>query len=73
MMIGEIGCATVGGDKVEWIREMDRQLRTRFGRFQSVVWFEAAKEADWRMMSSPQVLDASRAVFLRQHYRRGES
>jgi len=73
IMIGEIGCATVGGDKVEWIRDMDRQLRGRFNRFQGVVWFEASKEADWRMLSSPQVLAASRAVFSRQHYRRGES
>ncbi len=73
IMIGEIGCASVGGDKVAWIRDMDRQLRGNFKRFQGVVWFEAAKEADWRMMSSPEVLAASRAVFLRQHYRRGES
>lgn len=73
IMIGEIGCATVGGDKVEWIRDMDRQLRGPFKRFQGLVWFEAAKEADWRMLSSPQVLAASRAVFSRQHYRRGES
>ena len=73
MMIGEIGCATAGGDKAAWIRDMDRELRGRFGRIQGVVWFEAAKEADWRLVSSPQVLAASRAVFARQHYRRGES
>lgn len=73
IMIGEIGCASVGGDKVEWMRDMDRQLRGRFKRIQGVVWFEAQKEADWRMVSSPEVLAASRAVFSRQYYRRGES
>jgi hypothetical protein len=73
LMIGEVGSASVGGDKVAWIKDMDRQLRGRFKRIQGVVWFEAAKEADWRMVSSPEVLAASRAMWLRQHYRRGES
>ena len=73
VMIGEIGCATAGGDKVAWIRDMDKQLRGPFRRIQGVVWFEAAKEADWRMMSSPQVVAVSRAVLQQPHYRRGES
>ncbi len=73
LMIGEIGCATVGGDKVSWMRDMDKQLRTKFTRVQSVVWFEAAKEADWRMLSSPQSASWSREMWTQRYYRRGES
>ena len=51
-MIGEIGCATVGGNKAHWIADMDKQLRGPFRKFSGIVWFEAAKEADWRMVSS---------------------
>ena len=73
LMIGEIGCATVGGDKVAWMRDMDKQLRTKFTRVQSVVWFEAAKEADWRMLSSPDAAAWSREMWTQRYYRRGES
>ena len=73
LMIGEIGCATVGGDKVAWMRDMDKQLRTKFKRVQSVVWFEAAKEADWRMLSSPDAAAWSRQMWTQRYYRRGES
>lgn len=72
LMIGEIGCATVGGDKARWIADMDKQLRGDFRRFSGVVWFEAAKEADWRMISSPEVLRTARTVWQKDHYRRGE-
>lgn len=69
LMIGETACATVGGDKAAWMRDMDRQLRTRFRKFQGLVWFEAEKEAVWRMSSVP---DVSRAIWSRTYYRRGE-
>jgi hypothetical protein len=73
VMIGEVGCASVGGDKEAWIRDMDKQLRGPFRKIQGVVWFEAAKEADWRMVSSPDVIAASRAMWAKPHFRRGES
>jgi beta-mannanase len=72
LMIGEVASATTGGDKAAWIREMDKALRSRFHRVQGVVWFEAQKEADWRMTSSPAVLTASRSVWDQNYYRRGE-
>lgn len=72
LIVGETGCATTGGDKAGWIRDMDRSLRTRFPKFQGVVWFEAQKEADWRMASSPASREASRAVWRQNYYRRGE-
>jgi hypothetical protein len=52
---------------------MDRTLRSKFSKIQGVVWFDAQKEADWRMASSPASLSASRAVWQQRYYRRGES
>ena len=72
LMIGEIGCATVGGDKARWMRDMDKQLRGPFRKVSGVIWFEAAKEADWRMGSSPATLSAARQIWIKDHYRRGE-
>lgn len=72
LMIGEIGCATVGGDKAKWMLDMDKQLRGAFRKVSGVVWFEAAKEADWRMGSSPATLSAARKIWIQDHYRRGE-
>lgn len=72
LMIGEIGCATVGGNKVRWMADMDRQLRGPFRKFASVVWFEAAKEADWRMVSSSDTLQMARTIWRKEYYRRGE-
>jgi hypothetical protein len=72
LMVGETSCATTGGDKAAWIKAMDKSIRTRFPKFQSVVWFEAQKEADWRMASPPSARLASRAVWNQNYYRRGE-
>ncbi|HEY0074290.1 MAG TPA: glycosyl hydrolase [Abditibacteriaceae bacterium] len=70
LMIGEIGSARIGGDKAAWIRDMDRSLRQRYPRIQQVVWFEAMKEADWRMVS-PEALPVSRKVWSQNFYMRG--
>lgn len=72
LMVGETSCSTTGGDKAAWIREMDKSIRRRYPKFQSVVWFEAQKEADWRMASSPATRVASRQVWNQTYYRRGE-
>jgi hypothetical protein len=72
LIVGETGCATTGGDKADWIRGMDRALKTRFKKFQGVVWFEAEKEADWRMASSTATGQVSRQVWRQNYYRRGE-
>ena len=71
VMINEIGCATVGGDKVAWMRDMDRQLRNKYPKVQGVVWFEAAKEADWRMDSTPDSVAASQDIWSKEYYQRG--
>ncbi len=72
LIVGETGCATTGGDKAKWIRDMDRALKSRFKKFSGVVWFEAEKEADWRMANSSVTREASRNVWRQNYYRRGE-
>ena len=72
LWIGETGCATTGGDKAQWLREMDESLRTKFGRVENVTWFEAAKEADWRVMSSVETAKVARQIWGGEYYRRGE-
>jgi len=77
LMIGETGCATVGGpsgsakDKADWILKMDQSLQTIFPRISGVVWFDVQKEADWRMASSLETLAASRTVWNKSYYQRG--
>jgi hypothetical protein len=68
----QVGCSQQGGNKAQWILDMDKQLRGPFKRISTVVWFEAAKEADWRIVSSPESLQASKAVWNKTYYRRGE-
>ena len=72
LQIGETGCATQGGDKVEWLRQMDKSLRGPFARVESVTWFEAAKEADWRVMSSLASAKTARQIWGADYYKRGE-
>ncbi|PQV65076.1 PilZ domain-containing protein [Abditibacterium utsteinense] len=73
IFISETGCASTGGDKTKWLREMDESLRSDFPRVESVTWFEAAKEADWRMVSSQGSADAARKIWAAPYYRRGEN
>jgi beta-mannanase len=61
-MICEIASAERGGDKAAWIRNMGAELAGRFARIRSVVWFDANKETDWRIDSSPASLAAFRSI-----------
>lgn len=72
LWIGETGCSTNGGDKVEWLRGMDKALRGPLSRVESVTWFEAAKEADWRVMSSAASAKTARQIWGGEYYKRGE-
>lgn len=56
----EIGSAEAGGDKAAWIAEMWTALAHR-PRVSGLVWFNEAREADWRLDSSPEALAAMRA------------
>lgn len=73
IFIGETGCSSTGGDKARWLRDMDAALRGPFSRIESVTWFEAAKEADWRLVSSQSSADAARKIWSQTYYRRGEN
>jgi Glycosyl hydrolase family 26 len=62
MMICEVGSAERGGDKAAWIRDMGAKLAGPFAGVRAVVWFDASKETDWRVDSSPASLAAFRAI-----------
>jgi hypothetical protein len=55
----EIASADEGGDKSAWVREMFTS--TAFPRVGAIVWFDEDKEADWRVRSGPDVVEAFRA------------
>jgi hypothetical protein len=61
ILIGEMASAPAGGDKGKWIDDIIPTLRASFQLIKGVVWFDANKEADWRISSSP----ASEASFIR--------
>jgi beta-mannanase len=62
VMIGETSSAEAGGSKAQWITGMTQALASEFPRVRAIVWFQRVKETDWRVDSSPQSLDAFRAV-----------
>jgi hypothetical protein len=66
LMIGETATQEgAPGQKAEWIRDMGRDLRTRFPAIEALVWFDAIAPSnqggmfDWRIDSSP----TSRSAF----------
>jgi hypothetical protein len=63
MMIGEISSTEQGGNKGAWITQgLLNDLPAHFPRIHAVVWFNEAKEWDWRANSSPQALAAFQQV-----------
>jgi hypothetical protein len=63
IMIAEVATAESGGDKAVWIRKAFRtEIPDRFPRIRAVVWFNANKENDWRVNSSPSALTAYKKV-----------
>ncbi len=71
LFISETGCSSTGGDKVAWLRDMDGALRERFPRVESLTWFEAAKEADWRVLSTLGTAQTARQIWKTPFYGRG--
>jgi hypothetical protein len=57
LMIAEVGCSPNGGDKAAWITDFFSRVRAD-SRLHGFVWFDANKEQDWRIASSPQTLAA---------------
>lgn len=59
LMIAEVGCAELGGDKAAWIRSaMLTEIPNRMPKMRAVIWFNENKETDWRVESSPTALAA---------------
>ncbi|BCM89398.1 endoglucanase H [Abditibacteriota bacterium] len=71
LFIAETGCSSTGGDKVAWLKDMDESLRTKFTRVESLTWFEAAKEADWRVLSTLGTAKTARTLWKAPFYGRG--
>ncbi len=57
VLLAEIASVEQGGDKATWITEMFSWLKTR-DEVRGLVWFDLDKEADWRVASSTEALEA---------------
>jgi hypothetical protein len=63
LMVGEYGAQERDpGEKAKWLTEAREALKTRFTGIKAVVYFDANKEYDWRVTSSPETLAAFRAM-----------
>jgi hypothetical protein len=63
VIVAETSSSEAGGDKAAWIRTTFLSaIPQSFPRVSAVVWFNEAREEDWRVDSSPASLDAYRAV-----------
>lgn len=63
VMISEVGCAERGEDKAAWIRNAYlKEVPERFPGVRAICWFDANKENDWRVNSSPESLQAYKRV-----------
>lgn len=60
IVLGEVGCSEVGGDKAAWIADMFTVLDAH-PEVTGFTWFNADKETDWRVESTQASLDAFRA------------
>lgn len=60
MFVAETACAPEGGDKAAWIANMFTSISTNYTRIRGVVWFEAQKERDWRVLQNADTITAFR-------------
>jgi mannan endo-1,4-beta-mannosidase len=71
VMLAEIGCAEVGGDKAAWMRDALLQaIPERHPEIKAVVWFNENRpeHADWRIDSSPPSLESWRETVTDPRY-----
>ena len=63
VIVAETGSSETGGDKAAWIEEsFFRTIPEQMPRVAAVIWFNDAKERDWRVNSSQASLEAWRRV-----------
>ncbi len=55
IIVAETASARSGGDRARWVEDLVAMLR-RHPRVVGFVWFEAAKETDWRLIDDEPVL-----------------
>ena len=61
LMVGEFGAQERNpGEKAQWLAETRDALKTKFPGIKAVVYFDADKDYDWRVTSSPETLAAFR-------------
>jgi hypothetical protein len=61
LMVGEFGAQERHpGEKAQWLVETREALKTKFPGIKAVVYFDANKDYDWRVTSSPETLAAFR-------------
>jgi endoglucanase len=61
LMVGEYGAQERNpGDKAQWLAEARQALKTEFPGIKAVLYFDANKDYDWRVTSSPETLAAFR-------------
>jgi hypothetical protein len=63
LMVGEYGAQERGpGEKAQWLTDAREALKHEFPGIKAVVYFDANKDYDWRVTSSPETLAAFRAM-----------
>jgi len=63
LMVGEYGVQERSpGEKARWLTDAREALKTKFTAIKAVVYFDANKDYDWRVTSSPESLAAFRAM-----------
>jgi len=62
VMVAEFAASEKGGDKAEWIKQIPDFLKTSMRDIDMIIWFDIRKEADWRIKSSKESLDAFKSI-----------
>lgn len=68
IMIAEFGCAERGGNKAKWFEELHEILRQKYLRIKSIIFFNIAKEADWRVKSSYETAETIKDMLQHNFY-----
>ena len=68
VMVSEMGSAEAGGSKANWITNAYGTEVANMPRIKALVWFNANREADWRITSSTTAKNAFRTAVANSKY-----
>jgi beta-mannanase len=69
VMIAEVASSEPGGSKAQWITDTySDAIPNQFPRIKAIIWFNEAKEADWRVDSSASSLRSFRKAVASPYY-----